>query len=92
MWLHTQKIHGSHVIIESAKGSSAPDDETIEDAAIIAAFYSAAREASKVPVDYTLVRYVKKPQGSKPGAVIYTNYKTIIVNPNEEHVNKMRRT
>ena len=92
MWLHTQKIHGSHVIIECANGNNPPDAGTIEDAAVIAAFYSSAREATKVLVDYTLVRYVKKPQGSKPGAVIYTNYKTIIVNPNEELVNKMRRT
>ena len=87
-WLHTQKIHGAHVII-SAMGAE-PDQETLEDAACIAAYYSKGRDGSKVPVDYTKVRYVKKPNGAKPGMVIYTDYKTIFVTPDEERVNAMK--
>lgn len=87
-WLHTQKIHGSHVII-STMGEE-PDPETLEDAACIAAFYSKGRGGSKVPVDYTKVKYVKKPSGAKPGMVIYTDYKTIFVTPDEERVNAMK--
>ncbi|MDR2591078.1 MAG: NFACT family protein [Oscillospiraceae bacterium] len=79
MWLHTQKIHGAHVIIQS--GGAIPDEKTIEKAAEIAAFYSAARYDNKVPVDYTLVKNVKKPTGSLPGKVIYTDYKTVMVKP-----------
>jgi predicted ribosome quality control (RQC) complex YloA/Tae2 family protein len=79
MWLHAQKIHGSHVII-SLSGET-PDEVTLNQAASLAAYYSQARESSKVPVDYTLVKYVKKPNGAKPGMVIYTDYKTIVVQP-----------
>lgn len=87
-WLHTQKIHGAHVII-STMGAE-PDLDTLEDAACIAAYYSKGRSGSKVPVDYTKVKYVKKPNGAKPGMVIYTDYKTIFVTPDEERVNTMR--
>ncbi|MBR2328406.1 MAG: DUF814 domain-containing protein, partial [Clostridia bacterium] len=87
-WLHTQKIHGAHVII-STMGAE-PDSETLEDAACIAAYYSKGRGGTKVPVDYTKVRYVKKPSGAKPGMVIYTDYKTIFVTPDEERVNAMK--
>ena len=87
-WLHTQKIHGAHVII-STMGAE-PDAETIEDAACIAAYYSKGREGTKVPVDYTKVRYVKKPSGAKPGMVIYTDYKTVFVTPDEGRVNSMK--
>ena len=59
------------------------------EAAIIAAFNSKARESSKVPVDYVLIKYVKKPQGAKPGMVIYDNYKTAIVTPDEELVRSL---
>lgn len=76
VWLHTQKIHGSHVIISC--GGEAPDETTIMQAASIAAFYSHGREGGKIPVDYTQVRFVKKPSGAMPGKVIYTDYKTII--------------
>lgn len=71
LWFHTKNIPGSHVIV------SAPHvpDKTIEEAAILAAFYSKAKNSTKVPVDYTLVKNLKKPNGSKPGMVIYhTNY------------------
>ena len=74
-WLHTKDVHGSHVIIKSDN----PTDEVIEFAAKIAVKHSEAKLSSKVSVDYTLVKYVHKPSGSKPGKVIYTDYKTIII-------------
>ncbi len=81
MWLHTKDIHGSHVIIES--GGRDISDTAVFDAARLAAYNSKARHSDKVPVDYTLVRYVSKPNGSKPGMVIYVNNKTIYVTPKE---------
>ena len=87
VWLHTQKIHGSHVIISGAE----PDETTLYEAAVIAAYYSSARQGGKVPVDYTQVRYVKKPPGGRPGMVIYTDFKTIIATPDEELVRRLRR-
>jgi len=77
MWLHTQKIHGSHVIIKC--DGREPDEETILEAARLAVQHSAARNGGKIPVDYTLVRNVKKPNGTLPGMVIYTDYKTVLV-------------
>ncbi len=82
MWMHTQKIPGSHVIVV-ADGKEIPNS-TLEQAAIIAATNSKARESSKVPVDYTIVKNVKKPVGAKPGMVIYETYQTAIVDPNVE--------
>ena len=81
MWLHTKDIHGSHVIIES--GGRDISDTAVFEAARLAAYNSKARHSDKVPVDYTLVRYVSKPNGSKPGMVIYVNNKTIYVTPKE---------
>jgi predicted ribosome quality control (RQC) complex YloA/Tae2 family protein len=89
IWLHTQKIHGSHVIIRVVDGD--PDDTTLKEAASLAAFYSQARESDKVPVDYTQVRFVKKPNGAKPGMVTYTNQRTITAEPDEELVKKLRK-
>lgn len=80
LWFHTKEIHGSHVILKT-EGKEI-DEETINKCASLAAFYSKASQSSNVPVDYTYVRYVKKPSGAKPGMVIYTNYKTVNVNPN----------
>ena len=81
IWFHTQKIHGSHVILHT---EGAPADEgSMTEAAILAAYYSQAREGQNVPVDYTPVRYVKKPAGAKPGMVIYTTYQTAYVTPDE---------
>lgn len=74
-WLHTKNIHGSHVIIESEN----PTDEVIYYAATLAKKHSKAKDSSKVEVDYTLVKYVHKESGAKPGMVVYTDYKTIIV-------------
>lgn len=80
VWLHAKDIPGSHVIIVG----EAPDDDTILYAARLAALYSKGRASSRVPVDYTLRRFVKKPGGSKPGFVIYTNQHTLYVQPAEE--------
>ncbi len=88
MWLHTQKIPGSHVVI-LGEGKEI-SDQSIEDAAVIAAYYSKARESSLVPVDYTRVKALKKPNGGKAGMVIYHEYYTIIVNPDKETVEKFR--
>lgn len=79
LWFHTKEIPGSHVII---KGLNI-DDKTINEASIIAAFYSKAKNSSKVPVDYTEIRNIKKPNGAKPGMVIYFTNKTIYANPAE---------
>lgn len=88
MWLHTQKIPGSHVII--CGDGNEISDEAIEEAAVIAAYHSKARESSLVPVDYTRVKALKKPNGGKAGMVIYHEYYTIIVNPDKESVEKMK--
>ncbi len=88
IWLHTKDFTGSHVII-STHGGDVPE-KTIEEAALIAAYNSSARNSSLVPVDYTLVRYVKKPSGGKPGMVIFTNQKTLYVTPDEETVEALK--
>ena len=80
-WFHTQKIHGSHVIL--CTGGRTPSDDDITEAAALAAWWSQARDGDKVPVDYTPVRYVKKPAGARPGMVIYTTYRTAYVRPND---------
>ncbi|MBO5937096.1 MAG: NFACT family protein, partial [Clostridia bacterium] len=88
MWLHTQKIPGSHVIIIG--DGKEISDESIEEAAVIAAYYSKAKDSSLVPVDYTRVKALKKPNGAKTGMVIYHEYWTIITNPDKELVEKLR--
>lgn len=88
VWLHAQKIPGSHVIVASNGG--VPDDAVLEEAAAIAAYYSQARDSKKVPVDYALVKYVKKIPGGRPGMVTYTEYKTIIAAPDEALVKRLR--
>ncbi len=82
IWLHVQAAPGSHTVISSG-GRTVPDS-TIEQAAVIAACNSRARSSGKTAVDYTDVRYVKKPSGAKPGMVIYTDYRTVLVSPDEE--------
>ena len=82
IWLHTQGLTGSHVIIV-CEGNE-PPDRTIEEAAVIAAVNSRGRGSNQVPVDYCLVRYVRKPAGAKPGKVIFTNYRTAFVRPDAE--------
>ena len=83
LWFHTKDIPGSHVVILT--DGREPDEETIMLAASLAASHSKAREAGRVPVDYTKIRYVSKPQGAKPGRVIYTDQKTLFVVPYQEH-------
>lgn len=89
IWLHTQKFPGSHTIIVT-EGQDVPE-ETLIEAAIIAAYHSRARQSSGVPVDYTQVRNLKKPQGAKPGKVIYHVYNTLYVTPDRDIVNKLSK-
>ena len=81
MWFHTKNIAGSHVVVFC--GSNELSDDTIKKAALLAAKNSKAANSSQVPVDYTPIKFVKKPSGAKPGMVIYTTNKTIFVNPLE---------
>ncbi len=86
LWFHTKDIHGSHTVIKLGIDKDVPK-ETILEAARLAAYYSKARESAQVPVDYTEIRNVKKPNGAKPGMVIYESYNTVYVTPqllNEE--------
>lgn len=85
-WLHTKDIPGSHVVIRSRDVS----ETTLREAAMLAAYYSKARNSSQVPVDYTLVRYVKKPSGAKPGFCIYENQRTLYVTPDEALVKQLQ--
>ena len=88
IWFHTQKIHGSHVILWTEGGQ--PDLQSLNEAASLAAYYSQARDSAKVPVDYTPARYVKKPAGARPGMVIYTTYETAQVTPDVELAKRLR--
>ena len=88
IWLHTQKIHGSHVILWLEGGEA--DAQSLTEAAQLAAYFSQARDGSKVPVDYTPVKYVKKPAGARPGMVVYTTYQTAVVEPDAELAKKLR--
>ena len=87
IWLHAQKVHGSHVII-AANGRSVPDD-TITQAAQLAAYHSELRLGKNVPVDVTPVKQIKRPPGAKPGMVIYHTYRTVIVNPYDSIVKEI---
>lgn len=80
-WLHTKDIPGSHVILET-QGKELTETAVME-AAALAAYHSKARTSENVPVDYVRVRYVKKPNGAKPGMVIFTHNRTVYVNPKE---------
>ena len=88
-WLHTQKVHGSHVILR-CEGEE-PSPLALEQAASIAAYYSQGREGGKIPVDYTMVRHVRKPSGAMPGKVIYTEYKTLLTQADEALVARLKR-
>jgi predicted ribosome quality control (RQC) complex YloA/Tae2 family protein len=77
LWLHAKQIPGSHVIVRPGTD----DEEVINVAAQLAAYYSKARESQNVPVDFTLVKHVHKPNGAKPGFVVYKGEKTVFVNP-----------
>ncbi|MCI6401878.1 MAG: NFACT RNA binding domain-containing protein [Candidatus Fimivicinus sp.] len=82
LWLHTKNIPGSHVILVT--GGQEPSGEALVQAAQLAAWFSRARESSSVPVDYTPVRMLRKPQGARPGKVIYDTYRTLSVRPSGE--------
>lgn len=86
IWLHTKDIPGSHVVIRNDN----PSIETIQEAAVLAAYFSKARHSSSVPVDYTKLKHVKKPKGAKPGFVIYDHQQTVYVTPDEEMVLKLK--
>ena len=88
IWMHTKNIPGSHVIIKT-EGKEVPD-ETIFEGAMLAAFFSKSKMSSQVPVDYTKKKNVKKPNGAKPGMVIYDTNNTIYVTPTEELVVKLK--
>lgn len=88
LWLHVQSFHGTHVIIECA--GTVPPDETVTEAAMLAAYYSQAKEGQNVPVDVTPVRYLRKPNGAKPGMVVYDQYRTVIVTPEKSLPEKLR--
>ena len=82
MWFHTKNIPGSHTVVLS-EGREIPDS-TLHQAAILAAANSKAADSAQVPVDYTLIKNVKKPRGAKPGMVIYVSYQTAYVTPDLE--------
>ena len=87
LWLHTQKIHGSHVIL--CTGGAEPDEQSLLEAASLAAYFSQAQGSAKVPVDYTPVKFVKKPAGARPGMVVYTTYQTLLADPDESLVKRL---
>lgn len=87
LWFHAQKIHGAHVILWT--DGQSPDLQSLTEAAELAAWFSQGRSAGKVPVDYTMVKHVKKPAGARPGMVIYTTNETAYVSPNESLVKSL---
>lgn len=89
MWLHVQKHAGSHTVIVADRKEIT--ETAIYEAACIAAYHSKAKNSSSVPVDYTLIKNVKKPTGSKPGKVIYNTYNTIYVTPTKEIIEKLKK-
>ena len=84
LWFHAKDIPGSHVLLFT--GGCEPDADTIYEVAAIAAFYSKAKDSENVPVDYVPLRYVKKPAGAKPGMVVFTNNRTVWINPKEPNI------
>lgn len=88
-WFHTQKVHGSHVILRCSDREPTP--LAISQAAAIAAYYSQGRDGGKIAVDYTMLRFVRKPAGALPGKVIYTDYKTVMTQADEELVKRLSR-
>lgn len=85
MWLHAKQIEGSHVLIRNPEKKPDIPRKTLLEAAVLAASFSKAKHSSIVPVDYTWVRYVRKPKGAKPGFVIYINEKTLFVSPSNSY-------
>lgn len=99
LWLHTKNIPGSHVIVRLGAGPGHPGridsledvpPRTLHEAAQLAAFHSKARRSSNVPVDYTFRRHVRKPRGARPGAVVYTDHRTVFVTPDDETPSRLK--
>lgn len=90
IWLHTKNLPGSHVIIATDNHPDAVPEQTMLEAANLAAFYSKGKDSSKVPVDYCLRRFVKKPNGAKPGMVIYETNQTFYITPDRAMAETMR--
>ena len=88
MWFHVRNAAGSHTVIRTE--GREPSERAIFEAAVIAAYYSKKAKDSKVDVDYTLIKYVKKPNGAKTGMVIYDNFKGITVEPDEKIIEKLK--
>lgn len=86
IWFHTKDIPGSHVVILNDK----PSEETIKEAAMLAGYFSKASNSGQIPVDYTEIKNVHKPSGSKPGFVTYDNQKTLYVTPDYDHIQSMK--
>ncbi|MGN0171915.1 MAG: NFACT family protein [Acutalibacteraceae bacterium] len=89
LWLHTKQIPGSHVIVRL--DGEAPSEQTITEAAVLAAVHSKAADSAQVPVDYTFARYVHKPSGAKPGMVIYEHQQTLYVKPDAALAARLRQ-
>ncbi len=89
LWFHTKDIPGSHVVVENDGREFT--DKVIREAAMLAAFNSRAGKSSNIPVDYTIIKNVKKPSGAKPGMVIYSEYKTEFVTPNAAELERIER-
>ena len=87
LWFHTQKIHGSHVILRCA--GETPDEDSLREAASLAALHSQAAAGGRVPVDYTRVKLVKKPAGARPGMVVYTGQTTLAAEADEALAEKL---
>lgn len=85
-WLHTKDIPGSHVVIRSDN----PSEKTIEEAANLAAYHSKFSLSSSVPVDYTQIKNVRKPNGAKPGYVIYDDQQTVFVTPDKKLIKQLK--
>ncbi len=87
LWLHTKDIPGSHVVIFGDNVG----EQTLHEAANLAAYFSKGRQSSSVAVDYTLIRHVRKPSGAKPGYVIYDHQKTLFVTPDEDAIDRLKK-
>ena len=87
IWLHAKNIPGSHVIIDF---DGEPAEQTLREAAMLAAYYSQARASTAVPIDYTPRKFVKKPSGARPGMVIYSTNRTLYVTPDAQTVQRLR--
>lgn len=86
LWLHVKDLPGSHVVVRGKE----PTPRAIEEAALLAAYHSKGASSSRVPVDYTTVKHVRKPRGARPGMVIYDHHKTIYVTPEESLVQQLK--